>query len=587
MTMSWRYHWPFQFLRPCLLLLFTISLPAPPVLAQSGIGAGYLSGELLVAAEDDPDAALAEIARLIEELSGAADADPRILFDLYRQEADILQATGRTEDAGAALILLANYAAKHRDVLPASPEALLSEAAALLRSAGAYDAARYALTELVEEQRDGGLPGPSIAATLRELAALERLRGDDDAARAAEARAAEAEAAQTAGSTRGSGSGHSLVDVYFATDRAETGSDLPARHFGFGRSPDLSYGVVTVTIPDSHSPGLIEKPKIWQAEFGLSPSRHVMLKSLTTLSKNDFFASLDDSVAARDRKEVFLFIHGYNVTFENAAKRAAQMAYDMNFSGLPVLYSWPSRGSAMGYIRDSAVVRWSGRKLSAFIEDLVAREGIERLHIVGHSMGNRALTDALELMALRRGTTAGDMPVLDQVVFAAPDVDADLFASMMPTIRPLARRLTLYASEEDWALFASRKLHGDAPRAGQAGEDVLVAAEFDSIDMSRLGADMLSHSYFSSALLDLYTLFWRDLDPARRCGIRAAAQSGERIWRYEPEACQDDLLLNLLFTISQDASLTPDKVEAMLLQVVGDPQVASDLANTLIKILPE
>src|SRR5690606_3207909 len=115
-----------------------------------------------------------------------------------------------------------------------------------------------------------------------------------------------------------------------------------------------------------------------------------------------------------------------------AAKRTAQMAYDMNFDGLPILYSWPSRASLLSYISDTAVVNLSGRRLTLFLEDLVQKSGAKRIHLIAHSMGNRALTDALELYALRH---EGEPPAFEQVLFTAPDLDAGLFAAMARTMR--------------------------------------------------------------------------------------------------------------------------------------------------------
>jgi len=233
--------------------------------------------------------------------------------------------------------------------------------------------------------------------------------------------------------------------------------------------------------------------------------------------------------------------------YASAAKRAAQLAYDMNFVGVPILYSWPSRDSTAGYMADAAVVQLSARRLSRFLGDVVAQSGATTVHIIAHSMGNRALTEALELMSLRRQQTVDMAPPFDQIVFAAPDVDAGLFAEMLPTIRPLARRLTLYASENDWALVTSRHLHGDAPRAGQGGPDTLAVTQIDSLDMSELGDDMLAHGYFASdrsALVDLAALFWRNVDPANRCGLeKARHESGVSTWRYVPGTCPDTAIL--------------------------------------------
>jgi esterase/lipase superfamily enzyme len=254
-----------------------------------------------------------------------------------------------------------------------------------------------------------------------------------------------------------------------------------------------------------------------------------------------------------------------------------------------VLYSWPSQGSAVGYLSDAAVVQLSARRLTRFLDDLVARSGATTIHIVAHSMGNRALTEALELMALRRGQTAAMPPVFEQIVFAAPDVDAGLFAEMIPAIRPLARRLTLYASENDWALVASRKLHGDAPRAGQGGDGTLVSPVIDSVDMSDLGQDMLAHGYFaddSSALVDLVALFWRNIPPEQRCGLeRHSGSGGLAVWRYLPGSCPDNALLAVMGTLRDHEVSTATAARETVEEVVPDPVLQSEIEPLILRML--
>jgi len=200
----------------------------------------------------------------------------------------------------------------------------------------------------------------------------------------------------------------------------------------------------------------------------------------------------------------------------------------------------------LSYIADTAVVNLSGRRLLTFLEDVVARSGAKRIHLIAHSMGNRALTDALELFALRH---EDEPPAFDQVVFAAPDLDAGLFAAMAQTIRGAAQRLTLYASDKDWALAVSRKLHGDAARAGQGGRRILQAAAVDSIDMTSVGEDMLMHSYYAnnpSALSDILSLFWRDAPPEDRCGMKQSTGEFGAYWQYVPDECDSSALLSTL-----------------------------------------
>jgi esterase/lipase superfamily enzyme len=45
-------------------------------------------------------------------------------------------------------------------------------------------------------------------------------------------------------------------------------------------------------------------------------------------------------------------VHGFNVSFENALRRTAQIAYDLDFDGAPFLFSWPSRDSLLSYASD-------------------------------------------------------------------------------------------------------------------------------------------------------------------------------------------------------------------------------------------
>ena len=91
-----------------------------------------------------------------------------------------------------------------------------------------------------------------------------------------------------------------------------------------------------------------------------------MVRKIEPQDKQTFFSRMHQEFEAGDKKEAVVFIHGFNVTYDAAAKRAAQLAYDMNYGGVPVLYSWPSAGKTRHYIGDTAVVRLSGAIWQAF-----------------------------------------------------------------------------------------------------------------------------------------------------------------------------------------------------------------------------
>jgi esterase/lipase superfamily enzyme len=371
------------------------------------------------------------------------------------------------------------------------------------------------------------------------------------------------------------------VKVFYGTDRAPTGSDRPDEFYGADRGV-MDYGTVEVTVPRIHKPGAIEAPSLLSFEWSENPERHIIVSRLETMTADALFGDIGATLAERGSDELFVFVHGYNVSFGDAAKRTAQIAYDLNFSGAPVLFSWPSAANSLAYASDEAVVRLSGRRLLRFLDELVARSQGRRIYLLAHSMGNRALADALELMATRRAGAGESGPLFDQVIFAAPDEDAALFAEMLATIRPLAHRLTLYGSAADLALYASRQLHGDEPRAGEGGDALLVADGLDSIDMSGLGDDMLRHSYFAasaSALTDVMWLFWRDTPPQQRCGMQPERAARGPFWLFQPERCDGPVLLSALTFAETHGPGALAEIDRILAGLRADPAEAEAVAE--------
>lgn len=77
-----------------------------------------------------------------------------------------------------------------------------------------------------------------------------------------------------------------------------------------------------------------------------------------------------------------------------------------------------------------------------FLEYCLDALKLDTIHLVAHSMGNRLLTKALTTMVGGRNTMN-----LGQIVFAAPDVDSDIFKSRAAAFPPKAARYTLYTSK--------------------------------------------------------------------------------------------------------------------------------------------
>lgn len=490
-----------------------------------------------------PDAAVAE---LRAALPTATDAPSELA--VRERLANLLTTLGRHAEAAEEFEALAELRARHLG--PRAPEtaAAWQQAASAWRAAGDTARAVAAWSSALRIDAANGIAPETNPVMVEARAALAAIASPRERQRLEIGlRNVGAQSASTTPRSTTSGEeAYRLVKIYYATNRARTADPRPSDIYRADRGP-LDYGTALVSIPRLHKPGALEAPSIFSFDIVEDPDRHLILKSVTPSDRATVFAQMRDHVAQSGSNEAFVFVHGFNVTFSDAARRTAQIAHDMDFDGLPILYSWPSQGNMLGYLADGAVVQLSGRLLEEFLEQVVAESGATRIHLVAHSMGNRALTEALELFALKH---AGAPPAFDQVLFTAPDLDAGLFAKMVETIRPAVGRMTLYTSKNDWALRVSNQLNGGAPRAGEGADGVLMPASVDSIDMSVLGEDMLAHSYFAddtSALTDILSLFWRDTPPARRCGMTPSpAGTTSADWSLEPTLCDGGAMLAAL-----------------------------------------
>jgi esterase/lipase superfamily enzyme len=286
--------------------------------------------------------------------------------------------------------------------------------------------------------------------------------------------------------------------LFYATDRARTGSSVPDQYFGGERQAGnrLSYGMCEVTIPPAaHRAGRTEEPAWYRLEWEEDPTKHFMLKSMRPLERGAFFAEMRGSFRASDR-DTFVFVPGYNVSFARAARRTAQIAYDLDFQGVPILFSWPSAAKLTAYFADRENAEWSAAHLAQFLEDITAEVPGGRIHLLAHSMGNQALIRALNEIAVRRGPRA---PALfANVVLAAPDFDAQAFLEQLaPRVVGLSRQWTLYASDKDRALDAAAVLS-----ARRLGLPLPIARGIDTVDASGIDVAPWSvpefHTYFAS-----------------------------------------------------------------------------------------
>ena len=169
-----------------------------------------------------------------------------------------------------------------------------------------------------------------------------------------------------------------------------------------------------------------------------------------------------------------------------------------------------------------------------FLEDVATKSGASIVHLVAHSMGNRALVNALYRIATEERATP--RPRFSQVVLAAPDVDATTFVQLAGAITGAAERITLYASSNDGALRASEVFQG-YQRAGDSSPDVVVVPGVDTVDVSTVDTSLLGHSYYGdnrSVLSDIFALVRDGKPPLLRFGISRRGASPRTYWAFRP-----------------------------------------------------
>ncbi|MEP3045228.1 MAG: alpha/beta fold hydrolase [Roseibium sp.] len=316
--------------------------------------------------------------------------------------------------------------------------------------------------------------------------------------------------------------------VFFGTDRAEGEVTEAGPSFNDRRGERLALGVAEVTIPTrARRIGTIPRPKslgllsltVWKGRE--DPKRHFTLRGTQLLSMDEFCAQAAELAQGAETyaNTGFVFMHGFNTKFAPAMFRTAQLAHDLGFDGPAFAYSWPSVGTVDNYFTDIANAENAAHFIDDFLEVVFSVPGLEKVHLVAHSMGNAALEELLT----RAGTKLRlNGRSIDQMILAAPDIDAGKFGSIYEYFTEVAQNVTLYANATDRALDVSKALRRGYLRLGDVGPDgPQVVPGVDSIDITEIGSDILSlnHGVYGEdrgLLDDIGALFLSGQQPPKR-----------------------------------------------------------------------
>jgi esterase/lipase superfamily enzyme len=195
-------------------------------------------------------------------------------------------------------------------------------------------------------------------------------------------------------------------------------------------------------------------------------------------------------------RKMFVFVHGYNTMFAEAVYRATQLDHDAKFTGVPVLFTWASRGKLGDYVYDNNSATAARDSLEHVLRLALASDA-ERVDIVAHSMGNWVTVEAFRQMRIsgdRRNASK-----IGVVVLAAPDIDVDVFKSQMRRFTDLHKPFFIVLSKDDKALGASSFIAGGENRVGaDTNVEDLTALGATVIDLTNVQAnDSTNHGKFA------------------------------------------------------------------------------------------
>ncbi|WP_408390386.1 alpha/beta hydrolase [Paraburkholderia sediminicola] len=119
-------------------------------------------------------------------------------------------------------------------------------------------------------------------------------------------------------------------------------------------------------------------------EFHRDPSRDVTILHVAATPYDQFRSELRAKALNASTPSVLFFVHGYRTSFQDAAMRTAQMAYDLDFAGAPVFFSWPSRDSLIGYFDDEQSIERAQADIEQFVMQVLAASPGAYLYVIAY-----------------------------------------------------------------------------------------------------------------------------------------------------------------------------------------------------------
>ncbi len=340
-----------------------------------------------------------------------------------------------------------------------------------------------------------------------------------------------------------------VLDLLYVTDREAMRGPAGELSYSASRSRVMTYGSVSLAIEgDAGTPGALSSkgafklgPPQLLGSFPRTPygirkvaggfTREAKAVDQHAAAVRGLQAELSRRLEKAPRKEVVIFVHGYNNKFDDAAYSTGNICRFLGADFVCVILSWPAGGTSgflFGYNVDRESGEFAVADMRKAIRAIGETKGVAKVHIIAHSRGTDVAASALQQLGIASYATKsslGQSLKIGNIILASPDIDVDVAAAKILTIasdpdlpygstsRPKGvfsqgdLHLTIYSSPNDKALELSGLLFGSVIRLGQldptkrlaemaqAPPDLGGAVDFIAFKDS---SNFLGHNYFLS-----------------------------------------------------------------------------------------
>lgn len=260
------------------------------------------------------------------------------------------------------------------------------------------------------------------------------------------------------------------IELFYGTDRKASGSTVPGKAFTNERG-SLSWGACSVSVPYDKDIKNLRPSQFTMTSYGLGPACNYEVTDIRQLPQRSFETSIAKRLSTNPENSALVFVHGFNISFTEAAQRTARMSYHLQYQGAPLFFSWPAQSD---YLKDEQNADYTVPQLVEFLQVVAEESTAENIYLIGSSMGCEPLCEALAKLKISRE----NMDRFKELILIAPDINRSKFAEqILPKLHNTRAHITVYTSNRDDKLMLAHK-----KRFGVRLGDVVDSAELPGID---------------------------------------------------------------------------------------------------------